>query len=124
MHNWLTEAGLRVRVDVLVFTPLHHAFQDGHQTFKAFLSQGQFLRTPHGIINNHIRTQNRTTQKLIHLQGRRAELMAGATLCDLREVVDQALEYVGGVQITVVVDVDVHHTLGIWGQATRDTDGV
>lgn len=39
--------------------------------------------------------------------------MAGATLRDLGEVVDQALEYVGGVQIAVVVDVDVHHALGV-----------
>lgn len=96
----------------MVFTPLYHAFQDGHETFKAFLSQGQFLRTPH-IINNHIQMQNHALQKLIYLQGCCAELMAGATLSDLREVVDQALEYVGGVQITVVVDVDVHHALGI-----------
>lgn len=54
-------------------------------------------------------------ERLIYLQGRCSELMAGSTLRDLWEVVDQALEYVGGVQITVVVDVDVHHTLGIWG---------
>lgn len=52
-------------------------------------------------------------QKLIYLQGCCAELMAGTALRDLREVVYQALEYVGGVQIAVVVDVDVHHTLGI-----------
>lgn len=54
-------------------------------------------------------------ESLIYLQGRCSELMAGSTLRDLWEVIDQALEDVGGVQITVVVDVDVHHTLGIWG---------
>lgn len=39
----LTEAGLRVGVDILVFTPLYHTFENGHEAFKAFLSQGQFL---------------------------------------------------------------------------------
>lgn len=60
--------------------------------------------------NNVLYTQQ---LKLAYLQRCRAKLVAGATLCDLREVVDQALEYVGGVQIAVVVDVDVHHALGV-----------
>lgn len=30
VHRCLTEAGLRVGVDILVFTPFYHTFQNGH----------------------------------------------------------------------------------------------
>lgn len=49
-----------------------------------------------------------------HLKRSRAELVAPATLRDFRKVVDQPLKYVCSIQVTVVVHVDVHHTLGIW----------
>lgn len=42
-HQFLTEAGLRVGVDVLVFAPLNHALQNGHQTLQALLSECQLL---------------------------------------------------------------------------------
>lgn len=42
-HQYLTEAGLGVGVDVLVFAPLNHALQNGHQTLEALLSERQLL---------------------------------------------------------------------------------
>ena len=43
----LTKAGLGVGVDVLILAPLHHALEDGHQTFQPLLPQGQLLRHRH-----------------------------------------------------------------------------
>ena len=51
-----------------------------------------------------------------HLDGCGAELVTPPPLGDLREVVDQPLEDVCGVQVAVVVDVDVHHALGVYTQ--------
>lgn len=57
-----------------------------------------------------------------YLQWSHPQLLAAAALGDLGQVVDQPLEDVGGVQVTVVVDVDVDHTLGVCG-AGRDGRG-
>lgn len=57
-------------------------------------------------------------EKKLHLKRSRAELVAPATLCNFRKVVDQPLKYVCSIQVTVVVHVDVHHTLSIWGEKT------
>lgn len=43
-----------------------------------------------------------------------AKLMASTTLGNFWEVIDQPLKYVSSIQVTVIVHVDVHHTLGIW----------
>lgn len=39
--------------------------------------------------------------------------MATTTLRNFREVVHQSLKYVSSIQVTIIVHVDVHHTLGI-----------
>lgn len=51
-----------------------------------------------------------------HLQWGCTQLMAPPTLRNFREVVDQSLKYVSSIQITIIVHIDVHHTLGIWGR--------
>lgn len=63
-------------------------------------------------INNIINSRHKKRRNR-NLEGRRAELVTSATLGDLGEVVDQPLEDVGSVQVAVVVDVDVHHALGV-----------
>lgn len=49
-----------------------------------------------------------------YLQRSHPQLLAAAALGDLGQVVDQPLKDVGGIQIAVVVDVDVDDTLSIW----------
>lgn len=49
-----------------------------------------------------------------YLQWSHPQLLAAAALGDLGQVVDQPLEDVGGVQVAVVVDIDVDDTLGVW----------
>lgn len=51
--------------------------------------------------------------RIYHLYGCCAKLVASTTLRNFREVIDQPFEYVSSIQVTVVVHVDVHHTLGI-----------
>lgn len=63
-------------------------------------------------INNIINSRHKKRRNR-NLEGCRAELVTSATLGDLGEVVDQPLEDVGSVQVAVVVDVDVHHALGV-----------
>ena len=48
-----------------------------------------------------------------YLKGADAQLLSTPALGDLGQVVDQPLEDVGGVEVAVVVDVDVHHALGV-----------
>ena len=48
-----------------------------------------------------------------HLQWGHAHFLSTPAHGNLREVVHQPLEDVGRVQVTVVVHIDVHHTLGI-----------
>lgn len=49
-----------------------------------------------------------------YLQWSHAQLLAAAALGDLGQVVDQPLKNVGGVQVAVIVDVNVDDTLGVW----------
>lgn len=51
----------------------------------------------------------------VYLQRSHPELLTTPPLSYLRQVVDEPLEDVGGIQVTVVVHVDVDHALGIWG---------
>lgn len=49
----------------------------------------------------------------MYLQRSHPELLTTPPLSYLRQVVDEPLEDVGGIQVTVVVHVDVDHALGI-----------
>lgn len=49
----------------------------------------------------------------IYLHRGRAELMASSALCNLGQVVHQPLKYISSVQVTVIIHIDIHHTLGI-----------
>lgn len=49
-----------------------------------------------------------------YLQKSHPQLLTTPALSNLRQVIDKALKDVGGIQITVVVHVDVNHALGIW----------
>lgn len=51
----------------------------------------------------------------VYLQRSHPELLTTPALSYLRQVVDEPLKDVGGIQVTVVVHVDVDHALGIWG---------
>lgn len=51
---------------------------------------------------------------LSHLQRSHPQLLTTPALSNLRQVVDKALKDVSGVQVTVIVHIDVHHALGIW----------
>lgn len=50
----------------------------------------------------------------VYLQRSHPKLLTTPALSNLRQVVDKALKNVGCIQVTVVVHVDVDHTLGIW----------
>jgi hypothetical protein len=85
----LTEVGLGVRVDIEVLAPLDLALEDGDEALEAL--------DAHGLL----------------LVGRGPQLHGLATLRDLGQVVDEALKDVGQREVTVIVDVDVHHALRI-----------
>jgi N-acyl-D-aspartate/D-glutamate deacylase len=85
----LTQVGLRDGVDVQVSAPLDHALEDAHETLE---------------------TADAHTLLLV---GGGAQFQGLPTLGDFRQVVDQPLKNIGGGQITVVVYVNVHYTLGI-----------
>lgn len=40
----LTQAGLVVGIHIQVFAPLHHALEDGHEAFQAFLPETELLK--------------------------------------------------------------------------------
>lgn len=107
---WLTEAGLGIGIDVLVFTPLHHTFQDGHQTFKALLSQCQllnedehnyFIWNPDKVASSKIPIQEQLIKKLKrnlnHLLRCYAEFVSSTTLSYFWKVVDQTFKDVSSV---------------------------
>ena len=111
----LTQVGLKVGVHIHVFAPLHHTLEDGHQTLQAFLAQTQLLQ---GIAEQRefvssVPSPVPSAETDRYLQRGHPQLLAAPALGDLRQVVDEPLKDVGGVQVTVVVHVDVHHTLGI-----------
>lgn len=98
---WLTKAGLGIGIDVLVFTPLHHTFQDGHQTFKALLSQSQLLNKDK-FISIQTRWQtvkfpSRNSWSINHLLRCNAEFVSSTTLSYFWKVVDQTFKDVSSV---------------------------
>lgn len=42
-----------------------------------------------------------------------AELVACPALCDLRQVIHQPLKDISSIQVTIIIHIDIHHTLGI-----------
>lgn len=57
----------------------------------------------------------------IYLQRCRAQLVASAALGDLGQVVYQPLKYISSVQVTVIIHINIHHTLGICERQTTHT---
>lgn len=49
----------------------------------------------------------------VYLQGGHPQLLTTPALSDLRQVVDEPLKDVSGIQVTVIVHVDVDHALSI-----------
>lgn len=56
---------------------------------------------------------NETESLSVYLQRSHPKLLTTPALSNLRQVVDKALKDVCGIQVTIVVHIDVNHTLGI-----------
>lgn len=58
-----------------------------------------------------------------HLDGGHPQLVSSPALRDLREVVHQPFKYVSSIQVTVVVHINVDHTLGVYQKRQTETQG-
>lgn len=56
-------------------------------------------------------------QNFFYLNIGHAKLLATPSLSNLRQVINQPFKYVCSIQITIIVHVDVHYTLGIYKQS-------
>lgn len=60
-------------------------------------------------------------QNFFYLNIGHAKLLATPSLSNFRQVINQPFKYVCSIQITIIVHVDVHHTLGIYKKVTLST---